>query len=72
MTPRVTVLMAVHNGEPYVRESLQSVLDQTFSDFELLVVDDASTDATVEIVTGLADDRSESFATTAISARCRR
>jgi GT2 family glycosyltransferase len=57
MTPRVTVLMAVHNGEPYVRESLQSVLDQTFSDFELLVVDDASTDATVEIVTGLADDR---------------
>jgi len=57
MTPRVTVLMAVHNGEPYVRESLQSVLDQTFTDFELLVVDDASTDGTVEIVTALADDR---------------
>jgi len=49
--------MAVHNGEPYIRESLQSVLDQTLTDFELLVVDDASTDATVEIVMGLDDDR---------------
>jgi Glycosyl transferase family 2 len=57
MTPRVTVLMAVHNGEPYVGESVQSVLDQTFTDFELLVVDDASTDATVEIATGFGDER---------------
>lgn len=57
MTPRVTVLLAVHNGEPFVREAIGSVLDQTFTDFELLVVDDASTDATVEIVTGFADER---------------
>ena len=57
MTPRVTVLMAVHNGEPYVGESVQSVLDQTFTDFELLVVDDASTDATVEIAVGFGDER---------------
>jgi GT2 family glycosyltransferase len=53
----VTVLLAVHNGEPYVGEAVQSVLAQTFTDFELLVVDDASTDETVGIVEGFGDDR---------------
>ena len=57
MTPTVTVLLAVHNGEPYLHEAVQSVLDQTFTDFELLVVDDASTDATVEIVESFGDER---------------
>jgi GT2 family glycosyltransferase len=57
MSPRVTVLVAVKDGEPYVREALASVLGQTFTDFELLVVDDASSDATVEIVQGLGDPR---------------
>ena len=57
MAPQVTVLLAVHNGEPYVREAVRSVLDQTFDDFELLVVDDASTDATTEIVEGFGDSR---------------
>jgi len=57
MTPRVTVLMAVHNGEPFVREAVESVLAQTFEDFELLVVDDASTDATADIVAGFTDSR---------------
>src|SRR5687768_185935 len=44
--PRVSVLVAVYNGLPYVEEAIQSVLDQSFTDFELIVVDDASTDAT--------------------------
>jgi GT2 family glycosyltransferase len=57
MSPKVTVLMAVHNGEPYVRDALRSVLDQTFTDFELLVVDDASTDGTRKIVECLGDER---------------
>jgi glycosyltransferase involved in cell wall biosynthesis len=57
MAPKVTVLMAVQNGEPFVREALQSVVDQTLADFELLVIDDASTDSTPEIVRELGDDR---------------
>ena len=57
MTPKVTVLLAVRNGEPYIHEAVRSVLDQTFTDFELLVVDDASTDATAEIIEGFGDGR---------------
>ena len=57
MTPKVTVLLAVHDGEPYIDEAVRSVLGQTFTDFELLVVDDASTDDTVAIVERLADER---------------
>jgi len=57
MTPRVTVLMAVHNGERFVRDAVASILDQTLPDFEFLVVDDASTDRTVEIVESFADPR---------------
>ena len=55
--PRVTVLLAVQNGLPYVREAVESVLAQTFTDFELLVVDDASTDGTGEAVAAYADPR---------------
>ena len=51
------MLMAVHDGEPFVGEAVRSVLDQSFTDFELLVVDDASTDSTVEIVEGFHDPR---------------
>jgi hypothetical protein len=57
MTPRVTVLLAVHDGEPYVRQSVASILSQTFADFELLVVDDASTDATVATIEAFGDER---------------
>ncbi len=57
MAPEITVLMPVHNGAVYVRESAQSILAQTFRDFELLVVDDASTDETVPIIESLDDPR---------------
>lgn len=49
-TPTITVLMAVHNGAATVREAIDSILAQTFTDFEVLIVDDASTDATPEIL----------------------
>jgi hypothetical protein len=55
-TPRVSVVMAVHNGERFVAEAIESLRVQTFRDFELVVVDDGSTDATPRIVEGLASD----------------
>ena len=57
MAPEITVLMPVHNVESYVRESAESILSQSFTDVELLVVDDASTDGTVRVLEQLGDPR---------------
>jgi hypothetical protein len=48
--PRVTVLMSVHNGLPYLRGAIESILAQNFTDFEFLIIDDASTDETPEVL----------------------
>src|SRR3954470_1776125 len=52
--PRVTVGLPVYNGERYVADAIDSLLAQTFSDFELIVCDNASTDRTEAIVRGFA------------------
>ena len=49
MTPRLTVVMTAYNRERLIAESIASVLAQSFDDFELLVVDDASTDGTARV-----------------------
>ncbi len=43
-TPRVIVLMPVYNTAAYLPEAIESILNQTFTDFEFLIIDDASTD----------------------------
>ncbi len=48
-TPRVTIGIPVYNGENYLAESIESILAQTFSDFELIITDNASTDKTAVI-----------------------
>lgn len=55
--PRVSVLLPTHNATPHVRGALRSLIDQTFADFEVLVVDDGSTDGTRETVDSFEDDR---------------
>lgn len=57
MTPLVTVLLAVKDGEPWVRRAVDSVLGQTLDDFELLVVDDASADSTAATLEAYGDPR---------------
>lgn len=54
---RVTVLMPTYNVAPWVEEAIHSVLRQTYRDFELLVVDDASTDNTLDVVRTIDDPR---------------
>lgn len=46
--PSLTVLMSVYNGFPYLDQAVESILNQTFSDFEFLIIDDASTDGSRE------------------------
>ena len=57
MPPRVTVLMPVYNGMAYLREALESVLCQTFTDFEFLIIDDAGTDGSVACIKSYGDSR---------------
>jgi hypothetical protein len=49
-TPPVSVVMSVFNGQAFLEEAIESILSQTFRDFEFLVIDDGSTDATAEIL----------------------
>ena len=55
-TPRVTVFIPAFNVEYFIAEAVDSVLQQTFRDFELLVIDDGSTDATLDILNRYCDD----------------
>ena len=53
----VTVLMTVFNGMPYLREAVESTLEQTYQDFEFLIIDDESTDGSLEYLESVKDDR---------------
>ena len=57
MSPRVTVLMTVYNGVSFLRDAIESVLGQTFDDFEFLIIDDASTDESVRFIRAYDDAR---------------
>lgn len=55
--PRVSVVMAVYNGERYLREAMDSILSQTYADFEFIIIDDSSTDDSPSILLSFADPR---------------
>ena len=54
---KVTVLIPVYNGEKYLKEAIESILHQTFTDFEFLIINDGSTDRSVEIIQSYTDSR---------------
>ena len=56
-SPLVTVLMPVYNGSRFLAEAIESILHQTFEDFEFVIIDDASTDSSVEIIKSYFDSR---------------
>ncbi len=55
--PKVSILMPAYNGERYLRKAVESILGQTFTDFEFIIVDDGSTDKTSLILASFADPR---------------
>lgn len=56
-SPLVSVIMPVYNCELYIKEAIKSILNQTYSNFEILAIDDASTDSTLDIIKGFNDSR---------------
>lgn len=57
MSPLISVVMPVWNGAAYLREAIESILNQTFTDFEFIIIDDGSTDDTVAIINSYQDER---------------
>ena len=55
--PQITVALPVYNGEQYIAVAIESVLSQTFSDFELLILDNCSTDNTLNVIKTFDDPR---------------
>ena len=57
MMVKISVILPVFNNEMYIKQAVESVLAQTFTDFELIVVNDGSTDSTQDIINSFTDDR---------------
>lgn len=57
MQPLVSVLMTAYNSGKYIEEAIRSILNQTYHNLELIIVEDASTDATLQIIKQFSDDR---------------
>lgn len=55
--PKISIIMGVHNGDHFLMEAVDSILTQSFADFEFIIVDDASDDMTLEILHAYADPR---------------
>ncbi len=56
-SPKVSILMPVYNVSAYLGEAVNSILRQTFTDFELIILNDGSTDQTEDIILSFSDDR---------------
>ncbi len=55
--PKISVLMPVYNGDPFLDKSIKSVLNQTFNDFEYIIINDGSTDDSLKIIESYEDSR---------------
>jgi glycosyltransferase involved in cell wall biosynthesis len=56
-SPKVSVIMPVFNGETFLRDAIDSILNQTFQDFELVIINDGSTDSSANIIRSYTDPR---------------
>ena len=63
MNPKIAVLMCACNAEQYIKEAIDSILNQTFTDFEFIIVENGSTDKTQSIIESYSDPRIRAFRT---------
>ena len=61
MENKVSIILSSYNHAKYIKEAIDSVLDQTFSNFELIIWDDASSDDSWEIISSYSDPRIKAF-----------
>lgn len=61
MNSKVSIIMAVYNGERFLSESIESILNQTFKNFEFIIINDGSTDNTAKILESYSDSRISVF-----------
>lgn len=59
MFTKLTVIIPIYNGMPFLKETIDSILNQTYQDFRLLLIDDGSTDSSYQYLQGLTDPRIE-------------
>ena len=57
ISPSISVVMSVYNGEKYLREAIESILNQTYTDFEFIIINDGSNDKSLEIIKSYSDPR---------------
>ena len=57
MSAAISVIMPTYNGEEFLRETIESILNQSFKDFLFIIIDDGSTDKTIKIIESYHDDR---------------
>ena len=59
--PKISVIMPAYNAEQYISEAIESILGQTFADFEFIIIDDGSSDSTSGIIASYKDSRIRYF-----------
>ena len=57
MKPKISAMMLTRNRKEWLKDAIKSILEQTYKDFELIIIDNASTDGTEEVVKGFDDAR---------------
>lgn len=70
MSPFFSIIIPVYNRENKIENTINSCLSQTFTDFEIIIIDDCSTDATVEVIKSIHDERIKLLQNQVNSERC--
>jgi len=61
MNPKISILMANYNNDKYISEAIESVVNQTYQNWELIIIDDSSTDSSVKLINKFLNNKKIKF-----------